>query len=131
MANRHTHTHTHTPGLKFLGAERVTNVLNGVTETVGVVIGWVDTPPVPGMGVGGVLDSVGHRILFAVLHGQLHPDSGLGNGRREEENCSRNAVYTSSPSYHNNLMVSGFIPKCKYNCQTKHRLGICMWSGVD
>lgn len=32
------------PGLEFLGAERVGDVLDGVTETVRVVVGGVDAP---------------------------------------------------------------------------------------
>ena len=55
-------------------------MLNGVAEAVGVIIGWVDTPLVPGVGVGGVLDPVGHRVLLAVLHGQFHAEGDLEEG---------------------------------------------------
>lgn len=53
------------------------DVLDGVTETVGEVIGRVDTPGVPGVGVRGVLDAVGYRILLTVLHNVLHTKCGL------------------------------------------------------
>lgn len=34
----------HSPGLELLGTQRVADVLNGVTQTVGEVIRWIDTP---------------------------------------------------------------------------------------
>lgn len=34
----------HMPGLELLGAEGVCDILDGVTQTVGVVIGGVDAP---------------------------------------------------------------------------------------
>ena len=66
------------PGLELLGAERVGDVLDGVTEAVGEVVGGVDTPGVASVGVRGVLDAVGHRVLLAVLHNVLHTKCGLG-----------------------------------------------------
>ena len=45
------------PGLEFLGAERVGDVLYGVAKAVGVVVGRVNAPLVPGPVVVGVLDS--------------------------------------------------------------------------
>ena len=53
------------------------DVLNGVTETVGVVIGGVDAPLVSGTWVGSVLDSICYWVLFAVLHEELHTKGGL------------------------------------------------------
>ena len=35
------------PGLKLLGAERVSDVFNGVTQAVGEVVCGVDAPGVP------------------------------------------------------------------------------------
>ena len=63
--------------LELLGAEGVSHILQRVTETVGVVVGGVDAPIVPGPGVGSHLDSVGHRVHFTVLHHHLHPQSYL------------------------------------------------------
>ena len=60
------------PGLKLFGTQRVGDVLDGVTQTVSEVIGGVDTPGVPRVGVRGVLDAVGYRILLTVLHNVLH-----------------------------------------------------------
>ena len=65
------------PGLKLLGTQRVGNVLNGVTETVGEVVGGIDTPGVPGMGVRCVLNAVGHWVLLTVLHNVLHTKCSL------------------------------------------------------
>ena len=53
------------------------DVLNGVTETVRIIVGGVDTPLVSRVGVGCVLDTVGHWVLLAVLHDELHTKSGL------------------------------------------------------
>lgn len=88
-----TYTHTlvplHSPGLELLGTEGMCDVLNGVTEAVGVVVGGIDAPLVPRVGVGRVLDSIGHRVLFAVLHNQLHTKGGL----RWEGNASFNFLF--------------------------------------
>ena len=70
------------PGLEFFGAKGVGDVLNGVTQTVGVVIGGVDTPGVPRVRVRGELDPVGHWVLLSILHDVFHPQRGLG--RRQE-----------------------------------------------
>ena len=64
--------HKFSPGLELLGAQRVGNVLNGVTEAVGEVVGGVDTPGVSGVGVRCVFDAVGDRVLLAVLHDVSH-----------------------------------------------------------
>ena len=58
------------------------DVLDGVTQTVGEVVRGVDTPGVPGVGVRGVLDPVGHWVLLAVLHYVFHTQGGLGTGER-------------------------------------------------
>ena len=44
---------------------------------MGVVVRGIDAPLVPGMRVRGVLDAVGDRVLFAILHCKLHTKSGL------------------------------------------------------
>ena len=69
--------HSRSPGLELLSAERVCDVLNGVTEAVSEVIGGVDAPGVPAMWVGGVLDAVGHRVHLTILHNVLHAESSL------------------------------------------------------
>ena len=53
------------------------DVLDGVAEAVGVVVGGIDAPLVAGSVVGGVFDPVGHRILLALFKGDLHPQGGL------------------------------------------------------
>ena len=65
------------PGLKFLGTQRVGNVLNGVTEAVGEVVGGVDTPSISRVGVRCVLNAVGHWVLLTVLHNVLHTKCSL------------------------------------------------------
>ena len=50
---------------------------------MGVVVGRVDTPLVPGAGMGGILDPVGHRVQFTVFNGQLHAEGDLEKGRGE------------------------------------------------
>ena len=40
----HSFTFADIPGLEFLGAERVSDILDRVAQTVRVVIGWVDAP---------------------------------------------------------------------------------------
>ena len=68
------------PGLKLLGAKGMRDILYGVAEAVGVVIRRVDAPPCPRAGVWGIFDAIGHRVLLAVLHGQLHAEGGLNGG---------------------------------------------------
>ncbi len=58
--------------LELPRAERVSDVLNGVTEAVGVVIGRVDAPLTPSPWVRLALDPVCNWILLAVLQGHLH-----------------------------------------------------------
>ena len=53
------------------------DVLYGVTEAVGIVIGRVDAPLVSGTWMGSVLDSICYWVLFAVLHEELHTKGGL------------------------------------------------------
>ena len=72
--------HLAAPSLELLGAQRMTDVLNGVTQAVSEVIGGVYAPGVPGVGVGGVLHPVGHGIHLAVLHDVLHAESSLRKG---------------------------------------------------
>jgi len=55
----------------------VSYIFDGVTQAVGIVVRWVDTPFVPGPVMGGVLDSVGDWVLLALLQGDLHPQCGL------------------------------------------------------
>ena len=55
----------------------MSDIFNRVTEAVRIVISWVDTPLVLGTWVRGILDSVRHGVLFAVLHEQLHTKCGL------------------------------------------------------
>ena len=63
--------------LELLGAEGVCDVLQRVAETVRVVVGGVDAPLAARARVWRGLDPVGHRVHFAVLHHQLHTQSGL------------------------------------------------------
>ena len=70
----------HVPGLELLGAQGVADVLDGVAQTVGEVVGGVDAPGLARVRVRRVLDAVGHRVLLAVLHDVLHTQSSLGNG---------------------------------------------------
>ncbi len=70
------------PCLELLGAKRVSDVLNRVTETVGVVIGRVNTPLVTGVGMRGILDPVCYRVLLSIFQGHLHTQSGLGGRKR-------------------------------------------------
>lgn len=59
--------------LKLLGAKRVSDVFDGVTQAVGVVIRRVDAPLVPSPVVGRIFDPVGDRVLLALLQSDLHP----------------------------------------------------------
>ena len=34
----------HLPGLELFGAERMRNILNRITQTVSIVISWINTP---------------------------------------------------------------------------------------
>ena len=58
--------------LELPGAEGVSDVLNGVTETVGIVIGRVDAPLTPSPWVRLALDPVCHWVLLTVLQSHLH-----------------------------------------------------------
>lgn len=91
------------PGLELLGAEGVCDILDRITQTVGVVIGGVDAPArherkandtlknktthevkqntaevaVPFISrpmVGCVFDSICYRVELPVLHDHLHPE---------------------------------------------------------
>ena len=70
----------HVPGLELLGAQGVADVLDGIAQTVGEVVGGIDAPGLARVRVRRVLDAVGHRVLLAVLHDVLHTQSSLGNG---------------------------------------------------
>ena len=61
----------------FLGAERVGNMLDGVAEAVGEVVGGVDAPLVPRPVVRRELNAVRHRVLLPILHHVLHSKRGL------------------------------------------------------
>lgn len=37
-------SHTASPGLELFGAERVCDLFDGVTETMGIVVRWIDAP---------------------------------------------------------------------------------------
>ena len=50
-------------GLELEGADGVVDVLERVARAVGPVVGGVDAPAGPGVGMGGVLDPVGDEIV--------------------------------------------------------------------
>ena len=58
--------------LELPGAERVCDVLYGVTEAVGIVVGGVDAPLVSCPGVWPVFDPVCHWILLTIFQFHLH-----------------------------------------------------------
>ena len=76
----HTEQQSAVPSLELLGAQRVRDVLNGVTQAVSEVVGGVDAPGTPSVGMGSVLYPVGHGIHLAVLHDMLHAECSLRRG---------------------------------------------------
>ena len=72
---------TRVPGLEFLGAKGMRDVLYGVAEAVGIVIRRIDAPLRAHLRMWGILDPIGHRVLFAILHGKLHTEGGLNGGQ--------------------------------------------------
>lgn len=66
----------HTLDLELPGTERVSDILNGVTETVGIVVGRVDAPLATSPWVSLALDPVCHWIFFTVFQSHLHAQCG-------------------------------------------------------
>ena len=62
--------------LKFKSAERVGDVLQGVHNAVGVVVGGVHTPLLPCLWMGHIFDAVRYQVKHVVIlifHILLHP----------------------------------------------------------
>ena len=70
--HRQVQSRVHVLDLELPSAEGVCDVLNGVTETVGIVVGGVDAPLPPSPWVRLVLDPVCHWILLAIVQSHLH-----------------------------------------------------------
>ena len=68
------------PCLKFFSTQRMSDIFNGVTQAVGVVIGWVNAPLVFAVWMRSEFDTISYRVLFAVFHCQFHTQSGLSMG---------------------------------------------------
>ena len=55
----------------------MSDVLNGVAETMGEVIGGIYTPVCPGTMVRMNFDPIGHWVLLSIAQENLHPQCGF------------------------------------------------------
>ena len=59
--------------MELFGAQRMGDVFDGVAKAVSIVVGRIDAPIVAGTVMGGVFDTIGNRILFALLQSRFEP----------------------------------------------------------
>ena len=65
------------PGLKFFGAQRVSDVLDRVAKAVGVIIGRIDAPTVSRSMMSDIFDAISDWVHFAFFQSNFHAQSSL------------------------------------------------------